>query len=610
VSTEAPSTLERSLRTIRESADAAVVRSAIMDLGYETSGEAYPVLIEQLDDPNQGIQHAAVISLGRYGKPEAIEDLVKPKIFRSSNSNIRWAAVAAVGKLGDFRVIDHLLKAVEDPEWIVRTQAVTELMGKVREVIARRDVKLARILVHMFGLENEEIVSLAIDGFQELGLDSLPLLHESLNNSSATIRANAARALGNLKACQTTPYLLALLKDEDWTVRASAAEALGKIQDISSLEPLVAMIQDNVEKVQDKAAEAIVGFGRQATISLLNALNLERDKFAQRAFIKCLGKIADAKSIPSLAGYLRSSYFIVRQAAVSALVRFGHSVASLLVPMLSYNTSDISTLKSDAAENTQPELQLRAIKALGGLEDHRAVHLLKAIVAESLPDVQEAATAALSQIGCAAWGRCYALRVIAEVGDASLVPKILPSLKDDSDNVRFEAVRALAKLGGASELKDLLPLVRKDRADFIRAEVIRVVKRMGTSHPELLEIGLRGLKDPSRDVRSQSVRLVAGFLDKETIGPLLAVMSDPHWSVRESVEIALLNFGKDVVDPLIQSLESKVWTTRFRAARLLGEIGDARAIPALEKALARPREQKSVKDNVEAALRKLRSSQS
>ena len=48
-------------------------------------------------------------------------------------ANIRWAAVTAIGKLGDYRVIDHLLKAVEDPEWIVRTQAVTELMGKVQD---------------------------------------------------------------------------------------------------------------------------------------------------------------------------------------------------------------------------------------------------------------------------------------------------------------------------------------------------------------------------------------------------------------------------------------------------------------------------------------------
>ncbi len=515
--------------------------------------------------------------------------------------------MAAIGKLGDYRVIDHLLKAVEDPEWIVRTQAVTELMGKVRDVIARRDIQLARVLIHMFGLDNEEIVHLAIDGFQELGLDSLPLLHEALTNSSANIRANASRALGKLKACQTTPHLLDLLKDSESEVRAAACEALGRIQDISSLEPLVAMIQDNVEKVQEKAGEAIVGFGRAATVSLLNALNLERDKFAQRAFIKCLGAIGDSKAVPSLAGYLRSSYFIVRLAAVSALVRFGHAVGPILVPMLSYNTSDISTLVADASDKTHPELQLRAIKALGGLEDHRAVGLLKGIVAESLPDVQEAATAALSQIGCAAWGRCCALRVLTEVGDASLVPAVLPSLKDDSDNVRYEAVRALAKLGGEAVLKDLIPLVRKDRADFIRAEVVRVLKKVNKGDPEILQIGLKGLKDPSRDVRSQSVRLVGGYLDKATIEPLLAVLADKHWSVRESAEIALLNFGKDVVEPLIKSLHSRLWTTRFRAARLLGEIGDPRAVPPLEKAFKRPREHQDVVKNIETALRKLRS---
>ena len=85
-------------------------------------------------------------------------------------------------------------------------------------------------------------------------------------------------------------------------------------------------------------------------------------------------------------------------------------------------------------------------------------------------------------------------------------------------------------------------------------------------------------------------------------------MSDPSWSVRESAEIALLNFGKDVVEPLIKSLHSRLWTTRFRAARLLGEIGDPRAVPPLEKAYKRPREHKDVVKNIETALRKLRQS--
>ena len=606
---KASATLEGARQVIQESADVSVVRAAIMDLGYDRSPEVYPILVGQLNDPNPAIQHAAVISLGRLGRSEAIEELVKPKTFRSPHGNIRWAAVAAVGKLGDYRVIDYLLKAVEDPEWIVRTQAVTELMGKVREVIARKDIRLARILVHMLCLENEEIVDLAIEGFQEIGSEILNLLHEALNNSSATIRANAARALGKLRSRLSTPCLLNILEDDDWRVRANAAEALGLIQDKVSIEPLVQRIQDNVEKVQEQAVTAMIRYGNQATIPLLNALARERNKFSQRALIKCLGWIGDLKAIPSLISCLRSSYFIVRQAAVAALVRFGPRIVQLLIPTLSYNRSKIEHLRKDACDKYHPELQMRAIKALGGLEDHRTVGLLKELVANSLPDVQDAASLALSQIGCAAWGRCCALRVLTEIGEMSLIPSLFPSLQDHSDNVRLEAVRAIARVGGPEAVKHLLWTMKKDGADCVRAEAVRLLRIVEAGHLEILDVALRGLKDRARDVRIQSAGLLGSNLDKKSILPLLNAMSDSHWSVRESAENALLNFGQDAVAPLIDALDSRSWTTRFRAARLLGEIGDSKAVSSLKKAVARRGERKLVRDIANASIQKLEHTQ-
>jgi HEAT repeat protein len=597
--------LTAALEAIRSSRDASTVRAAIMDIGYEQGPEVFSVLVEELDDPNPAIQHAAVISLGRLGRTEAIEELVKPKIFRSPQANIRWAAVAAVGRLGDYRVIDHLLKAVEDPEWIVRTQAVTELMGKVREVIARRDIRLARILVHLLCLESDEIVNLAIEGFQEIGPDSLGLLHEALNNSSALIRANAAQALGKLRSHLSTQYLLPLLEDEEAGVRANTAEALGLIQDKVSIEPLVLRIQDNVERVQDKAVAAIARFGTQGTIPLLNALAREKDKFSQRALIRCLGQVGDLKAIPSLIGCLRSSYFIVRQAAVSSLVRFGPRIVNLLVPTLSYNTSDIDLLVKHACDKYHPELQMRAIKALGGLEDHRAVSVLKELVAESLPDIQDAAGEALSQIGCAAWGRCCALKVLAEIGDESLIPRLAPSLRDHSDNVRLEAVRAIARMGGAEAVKLLVRTMKKDQCDFVRAEAVRLLRRIVLDRREILEPVQRALKDPARDVRIQAARLLGNCLDKKSILPLLNAMADPHWSVRESAENALLNFGRDAVGPLIAALDNKSWWTRFRAARLLGEIGDRQAVGPLRKIIARKGERRKVREVATVSLEKL-----
>jgi HEAT repeat protein len=602
------SQLETALRTIKLGADASSVRGAIMDLGYERAPEAFTTLVQELSNPNPAIQHAAVISLGRLGRREAIEELVKPKTFRSPQANIRWAAVAALGKLGDYRVIDHLLKAVEDSEWIVRTQAVTELMGKVQEITARKEVKLARVLVHMMCLENEEIIDLAVEGFREMGGESLGLLHEALSNSSAVIRANAAHCLGRLKSRLSTPYLLAILEDENATVRSSAAEALGLIQDSVSLEPLIVRVADYVERVQEAATAAIIRFGAMATIPLLNALSREREKLAQRALIKCLGAIGDPKAIPALIANLRSSYFIVRQTAVAALVRFGPRVVPLVLPSLSFNSSNIELLERDAQDKFHPELQVRAIKALGGLEDHRAVGLLKELVDKSLPDIQDAASEALSQIGCAAWGRCCALKVLAEVGDVSLVPRLAPSLRDHSDNVRFEAVRAVGRLGGAEGAKLLLRTAAKDSCDFVRAEAVRLLRTIGPEFCDDLSVIQRTLGDKARFVRIQSARLLGNCLQERSIPPLLRAMADPHWSVRESAENALLNFGRQAVEPLIECLASKSWTQRFRAARLLGEIGDPRAVTALQRTIARKGERKNVREIAQTALQKLKTS--
>jgi HEAT repeat protein len=596
------------LQVARESEDAAAVRAAVMQLGYEKHEGVYPILVKKLDDPNPSVQHAAVVALGRHARAEAIDELSKPKIFHSSFHQIRWAAVTAVGRLGDYRVIDLLLKAAEDPEWIVRTEAITELMGKVKDIIARKDVRLARILIYMFSLDNEEIVDLAIEGFQELGSPCLEWLHEALRNPSPNIRSNAARTLGKMKSQGSTPYLIELLQDEESGVRARASEALGLIGNKVSIESLVAMVQDNVEGVQEQAVTALVGFGKAATVPLLNALSRERDKYAQRAFLKCLGLIGDPKSASALIGYLRSSYFIVRQAAVSALVRFGPIVTHHLLATLSFNASDIGSLKKDACDREHPELQLRAIKAIGGLEDHRAVPLLKELVETGLPDIQEAASQALSQIGCSAWGRCCALKVLGDVGDASIVPNILPSLRDNSDNVRYEVVRALGKLGGAAAVQHLVRIARKDPRDFIRREAVRLLRTAGQGHAGVLDMARHGLRDPSRDVRVQCARLLGGFQDKKSIMPLLKAMADPHWSVRESAEMALLNFGREATELLIAALKSASWTTRFRAARLLGEIGDPVAVAPLDNALSRRRERKDVREVIEVSLQRLRKS--
>ena len=585
--------------------DAAERREAIIELGYREDAAIYDVLVSVLDDPNKSLRHAATISLGRYGNAEAIEELIKPKILNSPMVNIRWAAVSAITSLGDFRIIDHLLKAVEDPEWIVHNQAVTGLKAKIREILAIKDIRNSRFLIRMLALQDREIVEMVKEGFVEIGQKSVPVLRDALRSASPVIRKNAACAIGRIGAAECAGSLIVLLSDDDWRVRRSAAEALGNLKRKEAIEPLVQSLSDNVSRVRQEAIESLVKYGRLSTRSLLNALSHQKNKFVLRAIIYTLGEIRDIKAADHLYGHLKSSYFVVRIAAARALIKYGPDIIEPLLPLLSYNRSSVSALMKDALKSGDLPSRLRAIKALGGLEEHRAVGLLKKLVEEGEEEVQEAASAALVQIGLAAWGRCGVLIIIGETGDEKLLPVIRESLRDDSDNVRLEALRAIAKIGGEEAVNSLVEAARKDRDAYIRTEAMRNLRRIGVGFNQVLDLALEKLKDESRNVRAQAARLLGNFHDDRSIQPLLRKTADPHWSVRESAECALLNFGSSAVPKLIAALSSKSWTTRFRAARLLGHVGDDRAVGPLKKLLQKKGERKIVRDIIQLSLDKL-----
>jgi HEAT repeat protein len=136
-------------------------------------------------------------------------------------------------------------------------------------------------------------------------------------------------------------------------------------------------------------------------------------------------------------------------------------------------------------------------------------------------------------------------------------------------------------------------------------EAVQALRAREAAQPVVREMALACLKDESRDVRVQAARLLGIAHGMAATVPLLRAMDDPHWSVRESAENALLNFGGDALPILIGALEGRPLATRCHAARLLGEIGDPRAVPHLEKIVARKGAAKTLREAAESSLRKL-----
>jgi HEAT repeat protein len=597
-------TISNLLRQTREGRDTTVRREAILALGYEKGPAVLPALAGLLDDPSPEIQHAAVIALGKRGDPAAVRHLAKPKILRSPSTDVRWAAVTAIGQLGDASAVDLLVSAAGDDEWVVRDQAVSELKRILGGLASRHERRAVRIFMKLLDLENREIADTAVDGLVSMGRRSVNPLLRALWTSSPGWRASAAKALGRIGEPGAVPHLVRLLSDPDARVRRAAVEALSRADGAGALEAVLSALEDNVPSVQGQAQKALVDFGPAAVEPILHSLRHVRSKSVSRAMLLVLGDIGDPRSLPELVRPLRSTYFLVRAAAIHAVVRFGADAVPALAQLLPFNRSDIGSFLAEARRSKDALSRIRAIRVLAALEDHRAVATLKTVAENGDPETAAEAEAALFRIGTAAWGRCAALVCIREIGHGSSLPLAFRSLEDPSANVRLEAIRALGRIPGPGRAERLVRIARTEADPYLRAEALAVLRQAGLQKG-LSTAALACLADADWNVRAQAAGLLGNLRDRRTVALLVRSLGDDHWSVQEGAENALQNFGSEIVPALLRALRDRSAAIRFRAARLAGELAGRNALPALRKAAQRKGEKSDVARTVREAIDKI-----
>jgi HEAT repeat protein len=563
-------------------------RLAIVDLSYEGDEGVGSALLGRLTDPVSEVRHAAILALTRLGVKDMIPELLKPKLLGSPETQIRWAVASALGKLGDHRIMDSLIRLAEDDEWLVRNEARAGLKEKVREILEAGDGSLSRYLVRMLSVDDPEIVEMAVEGLRNLGDACCPVLLESLESVRDAVRRHTARTLGLIGDDRAVDALTQVLaSDPDPGVRAEAATALGLIGEARALRPLISAMADRDDEARKRVIDAVVRYGEVATEPVMVALEYGNTKQERIAAIAALGSIGDPKAVPVLIEHLRSSYYLIRMATMSALGCYGDRVVEPLLDVLSFNRSDIGVLCDEAENSDDLGTRLRAVRALGDLEDHRAVPLLKSLLSTPERELGLEAQESLIKVGCAAWQRCGALNVLGRIGDKGVVPEVLDLLRDDSIHVRRQAVETLGELQDEKAVEPLIELAKADPDHEVRRAALRVVRELAAGMSVLFDTALALVNDSSYDVRAGAVRILGDFRDERAITPLLRSLSDPSWNVRYSAENSLCTQGRKVVPGLIEVLEKGELVARNRALSALGCIGDTQAIEHVEKLLAR-----------------------
>lgn len=200
------------------------------DLEEERVKDEIDIQIDLLDDPDWVVRREAVITLGEMGDERCVAPLAKA--LRDGDWQVREVAVEAMGQVGS-PAVETLLKLLRD--WEVRKYAILSL-GKIR------DERVLDPLMLQF--RNDEFKDDAITALVELGEPAVSRLIAALRDKDEQVRKSAVLALGRIKNDQAIAPLIDMLEDKDWFTRLTAAAALESIGDERGRQAITPLLKD------------------------------------------------------------------------------------------------------------------------------------------------------------------------------------------------------------------------------------------------------------------------------------------------------------------------------------------------------------------------------
>jgi len=355
----------------------------------------------------------------------------------------------------------------------------------------------------------------------------------------ASVRAGAAKAVGELKGPGFVEPLVNALKDSDIIVRREAAKALGKLNDSSAVEPLTAVLKDSATGVRQAAAEALDSIGWLPG----NDENSATYWIAKREWTKCIEM--GAVAVEPLIAELKDGNKDIRQATAKALgeLKDPRAVEPLIV-----------TLKDNDAS-----VRWEVAKALGEFKDSRAVEPIIAALKDKITFQSEAA-GVLAQIGAPAvvplitvlkntpnsfrWhtpeAAAYygAIEALEKIGPSAVEP-LIAVLKDGNEGIRQASAKALGVLEDPRSVEPLIAAL-KDSDEYVRKAAANALVCIGTPAIEPL-IGV--LKDGNKEVPREVFKALGRIKDPRVIELLISMLKDSDKDVRWQVAEALESLG-------------------------------------------------------------------
>ncbi len=565
-------------------------------------------------EDNAGARNTAIEALIRLGK-EAVPQLIDA--FESGNHDVRKFIIDVLGFIGGQEVLPLLLRAIKDEDINVRASSV-ECLGRLREP------SVIDSLVEIIETGEAWTAYPAVDALGRIGdITAIPYLLKVLKNSLLT--EPALKALSEFSEPETLKEIIPFLNDRRRSIVEEALRTIEKFYQDGTSEEFISKQLHNI-------------LGDDAFNILLRYIN-HQNRDVKGPAIVLLGLLCDYRAIKPLLELSEDEFF--RDAVKRSLVFIGRKDPDYLIPIVKTEIPERSRLIVEVISELQNpafydillwllmdqdgHVVAHAARGLGWIGDRKAVEEIFPLLIHPYPDVQEAAVAALTEL--------KNFLSITELIDKLSSPKVLSrkntalilgnihagesiealgfAVKDESEEVRKAAVKAISMIGGehakrylrtaltdesaeiraiATENLSFLPggmdaqdsiiVMTKDPDEGVRASAARALSVYKDELSLRTLIGL--LKDSNGFVVTQAIESISLFSDrKEARESLIKLLLSDDSEIRRTAILSMSSFP-DVEEEVEPHLFSEDWATRYAAVQVLSKTGTQQSRVRLE----------------------------
>jgi HEAT repeat protein len=447
----------------------------VLALGTMHSPAALETLSAFCQKPAKQIREACAKAMGEI--PHAGSAVLLMKLLGDKSGTVVEAALKSLTKL-DLAPTRQVLFAAG----LCGTNLRTVVIAGVESAAEQKKTEWETLLLEKLREDDTECAAFAVSLLSRfVGDTHLEIFQKVASHKAPVLRAAAIEALSRTQAKRAMPQLNSALEDTDATVRAQAALSVATMYSPRSIELLQKLVFDGNLNVRRNAAQTMSRIDEpDLGETIAKALDLETDATTVEYLLAALHRNGAESSLSILQRYIDGELSQFREQALKALRKlkipasipiFRRLLDDHVPAMRRQSVEQLVVLKF---ENILPRLRemmkqdpdetVRAAcaKAIGDFGDEGSVHLLE----DALEDH--------------ALVRQQAVISLGRLGQSSAGPILLSLMRDQMPGIRYHAVRAIAQLkleGVAEQIAALLD----DSDEMVRRGAEQSLKDLGQS---------------------------------------------------------------------------------------------------------------------------------